>query len=690
MSSSPTHGRQTDDDATEHKREYRIRGVANPRDPYEKALHRIVNCVRRCAFDEAVMLASRVRGRAAEAGHFETAARASSYLGEVAGIRGDLDVAFREYSQALGYFEHTTFAASTSRALRGFAQAYYMADFPTLALEYAQRAGQYLDVIDRRDTRRRCEFECAVWEGLALVALGRLDEAARCARTTGLLEREMAAVDEWLVGLSWLLRGRLDSELGASKGDVCTEAGLQRLRDAVAHCDEAGLVFWAAVCRDALARALGATPERIGEARVAMSAALETFQRVGAQVGSLRSRDWLRASARRDMQTPKRLAPRETAIEGACVSGPKTRAVVNSALVVADDDVPVLVVGETGTGKTAIARIIHNNSPRAGRPLVTVMCSHLTKEMAQAELFGHAKGAFTSAVTRRSGKFREAEGGTIFLDEIHTLDPEVQAMILRAIETGIIQPLGEPEAEVDVRVITATNVEIETEVSEGRFKLDLYHRLNCYAIRVAPLRERGEEIFHLAQHFGHSRGMTVSMGAYDVLREHTWPGNVRELQNVIRAASIQARADGETILTREYVEQALRERRISPTGIKRPPRRMVDAEKGEAPPWPFHFITPEGLIPENDVIPRFHPDDPKKGPKGKALQRAVAEFKRFVILRHLEKHDGNRFRVARELEENLPTLLHMMNSLGMVGSAESAANLHGPCAEESDPFDFEV
>jgi DNA-binding NtrC family response regulator len=418
-----------------------------------------------------------------------------------------------------------------------------------------------------------------------------------------------------------------------------------------------------------------------------MLAALDTFERVGAQHGVARAKDWLRRQSRRDRGVPKRLAPRETSIEGACVSGPKTRSAINSALVVADDDVPVLVVGETGTGKTAVARIIHTNSPRAEKPFVTVMCSHLTREMAQAELFGHAKGAFTSAVARRPGKFREAEGGTIFLDEVHTLDPEVQAMILRAIETGIIQPLGEPEASVDVRVITATNVDLEYEVSEGRFKLDLYHRLNCYAVRVAPLRERGEEIFHLAQHFAEARGMTVSMGAYDVLREHSWPGNVRELQNVVRAASIQARAEGDSTLTREYVEQALLERRIAPRWAN--PQAPVERQGSEPAPWPFHFITAEGLVPENDVIPRFRPADPRKGNKAKALQRAVAEFKRFVIQRHLEKHDGNRFRVARELEENLPTLLHMMNSLGMTPGDETIRADGAPDEVPWTPDEFE-
>jgi DNA-binding NtrC family response regulator len=500
----------------------------------------------------------------------------------------------------------------------------------------------------------------------------------------------MAGADEWLLGLSLLLRGKFEAE---STRAACRApgggTGVELLAEAADRCEAAGLPYWAAVCKDALARALGESSERVAEARTVMAAALDTFERVGALHGVARSRDWLRVLSRRDRQAPKRLAPRETSIEGACVSGPKMRSAVNSALLVADDDVPVLVVGETGTGKTAVARIIHTNSPRADKPFVTVMCSHLTREMAQAELFGHAKGAFTSAVARRPGRFREAEGGTIFLDEIHTLDPEVQAMILRAIETGIIHPLGEPEASVDVRVITATNVDLETEVNEGRFKLDLYHRLNCYAVRVAPLRERGEEIFHLAQHFAEARGMDVSMGAYEVLRGHAWPGNVRELQNVIRAASIQARAEGEATLTREYVEKALLERRIAPRPTESLARRDRPADQNSAP-WPFHFITPEGLVPENDEIPRYRPADPRRGPKAKALQRAVAEFKRFVIQRHLEKHDGNRFRVARELEENLPTLLHMMASLGMSPCSDAGPRGDGLPADGDGADDLEA
>jgi len=440
MSASPTPELPPDErDGLDPSAEYRIRGVANPKDPLERALQRAVNAVRRGDLDDAVSLATRVRRRAFEASRFEVAARASSYLGEVAGIRGDLDLAFREYSQALGHFDQTALAASTSRALRGFAQAYYMTDFPTLAIDYAQRARHYLSLIDRREPRRRCEFECAVWEGLPMIALGRLDVAAGCVATARSLEREMGAIDPWLMGLSLLLRGRFEvasasTSVDASAGPV----GLALLREAAEHCESSGLIYWEAVCRDALARAFGSATRWSDEGRGEMERALATFERLGAQIAIGRSRDWLRARARRDRPSARRLGDDEISIEGACVSGPKMRAAINNALIVADDDVPVLVVGETGTGKTAIARIIHSNSPRAQKPLVTVMCSHLTREMAQAELFGHARGAFTSAIARRPGKFREAEGGTIFLDEIHTLDADVQAMILRAIETGVI------------------------------------------------------------------------------------------------------------------------------------------------------------------------------------------------------------------------------------------------------------
>jgi len=182
--------------------------------------------------------------------------------------------------------------------------------------------------------------------------------------------------------------------------------------------------------------------------------------------------------------------------------------------------------------------------------------------------------------------------------------------------------------------------------------------------------------------------MTISMGAYGVLREHTWPGNIRELQNVVRAACIQAKAEGETSLVRDLVERALFERRIG-AHVPHEPRRGEPRPENHCEPWPFHFITPEGLIPENEIIPRFRSKDPRKGPKAKALQRAVAEFKRFVITRHLEQHDGNRFRVARELEENLPTLLHMMNSLGMSAGGEVLPQSEGRSDGADDTDELE-
>ena len=209
----------------------------------------------------------------------------------------------------------------------------------------------------------------------------------------------------------------------------------------------------------------------------------------------------------------------------------------------------VLIQGESGTGKEMVARAIHNSGDRASKPLVTVSCAALAETLLESELFGHEKGAFTGADQQRRGKFEMAEGGTIFLDEIGDIPPKLQVDLLRVLqERSFYRVGGSQEVHVDVRVIAATNVNLQQAVAEGRFREDLYYRLNVIAIRIPPLRERREDIPLLAQHFlerlAHELGKDVreiSEGALRMLMDHNWPGNVRELENAVERAMVTCR-----------------------------------------------------------------------------------------------------------------------------------------------------
>ncbi|HEY5704105.1 MAG TPA: sigma 54-interacting transcriptional regulator [Terrimicrobiaceae bacterium] len=222
------------------------------------------------------------------------------------------------------------------------------------------------------------------------------------------------------------------------------------------------------------------------------------------------------------------------------------RGVCNSIRQVAPTDATVLILGETGTGKELVARAIHDAGARRAEALVRVNCAAIPESLIESEFFGHEKGAFTGATARREGRFAQADGGTLFLDEIGELPLDLQAKLLRVLQEGEFEPLGGTKTrKVDVRVIAATNRSLEEEVSDGRFREDLYYRLNVFPIRVPTLQERGDDIFLLAEAFG--RRFAERMGRrFDeltdedkrLLKAYAWPGNVRELQNVIERALI--------------------------------------------------------------------------------------------------------------------------------------------------------
>jgi PAS domain S-box-containing protein len=206
----------------------------------------------------------------------------------------------------------------------------------------------------------------------------------------------------------------------------------------------------------------------------------------------------------------------------------------------------VLILGETGTGKELIARALHNISPRSGRPLVKVNCSALPENLVESELFGHEKGAFTGAISKKIGRFELADGGTIFLDEIGDLKFDLQAKLLRVLQEGEFERIGNPVTiKVDTRIIAATNLDLERAIEKREFREDLFYRLNVFPINSPPLRERKEDIPLLVSHFCDKLGPkvgkkinSVSKLVMNSLVDYSWPGNVRELENIIERAVI--------------------------------------------------------------------------------------------------------------------------------------------------------
>ncbi len=222
----------------------------------------------------------------------------------------------------------------------------------------------------------------------------------------------------------------------------------------------------------------------------------------------------------------------------------------------------VLLLGESGTGKELLARQLHDLSPRAGRPFVPVNCAAIPETILEAELFGYEKGAFTGAVTRRDGRFASADGGTLFLDEIGEIAPSVQVKLLRVLQEGEIERLGGKSQKIDIRLVAATNKDLKRAVAEGRFREDLYYRLNVIAVTVPPLRERADDIPLLVDHFlnrfrekNHKAVTGCTRAALEALCDHPWPGNVRELENAVERAVVLTKSSAIEVddLPREVV-----------------------------------------------------------------------------------------------------------------------------------------
>jgi anaerobic nitric oxide reductase transcription regulator len=304
---------------------------------------------------------------------------------------------------------------------------------------------------------------------------------------------------------------------------------------------------------------------------------------------------------------------------------------------VAASDLAVLVTGETGVGKELVAHHVHAASSRADEALIHVNCAALPLSIAESELFGHVSGAFTGASRDRAGKFEVADGGTLFLDEIGELALDIQPKLLRVLQHGEIQRVGSDRSHrVNVRVIAATNRDLEREVAAGRFRADLYHRLAAFPLHVPALRERLEDVPVLAAHFadGTARrlglaGVRFTDEARRALEGYDWPGNVRELENVI----------GRGVLRASFGR--------SRSGIVPMEPAHLDLRTAEPAPMP---------LPEADGPPP---------PSGAPLSARVEQFEREVIREAVARHEGNWAAAARELGLHRSNLHHRARRLGL-------------------------
>jgi DNA-binding NtrC family response regulator len=308
------------------------------------------------------------------------------------------------------------------------------------------------------------------------------------------------------------------------------------------------------------------------------------------------------------------------------------RAVFDVIEKVAALDVAILVTGESGTGKELVAREVHSRSPRAHGPFVAVNCAALPEALIESELFGHAKGAFTGAHSDRKGKFELANAGTIFLDEVGDMSADVQAKLLRVLEAKTLEPLGSNRSiETDARVIAATHKDLQALVAEGKFRADLFYRLNVVDIQLPPLRARRDDIALIVERVlsdlarKHGRGpREVAPRALDALAAFGWPGNVRQLRNVLERSFVLASG---TVLDLEDLPQDVRE----PSPQQPPPG-------------------------EDDPTVSF----------AEAKRRVLRAFELEFIERKLREHRGNISKTAQALGMHRQSLQQKLKELGIV------------------------
>ncbi len=338
---------------------------------------------------------------------------------------------------------------------------------------------------------------------------------------------------------------------------------------------------------------------------------------------------------------------------------------------VAGSELTVLILGETGVGKELVAERLHARSPRRDRPLVQINCAALPETLADSELFGHKRGAFTGAVADRSGKFELADGGTLLLDEVGELPLPVQAKLLRVLQSGDVQRPGSDRVQkVDVRVIAATNRALREEVARGRFRADLYHRLSVYPLHVPPLRERGRDVLALAggfleenQHRLGARNLRLSPAASQALLAYDWPGNVRELEHLISRAALRALSSAAAGRGGRWIA-------IEPEHLG---LGLVPSQASAPAPAPAPGAIAGSVIPAPDAgvgaasgMPLA--DTAAMQPviaAGPGLREATDRFQRQWIEDALRRHDGAMAAAARDAGMDRSNFLRLLKRLGV-------------------------
>ncbi len=387
----------------------------------------------------------------------------------------------------------------------------------------------------------------------------------------------------------------------------------------------------------------------------------------------------------RDNRDLHRVLDEKFGFEGIVAGSPVMRQVLETVKQIAPTTATVLITGESGTGKELIARALHMNSARKGRPFVALNCAALSATVLESELFGHEKGAFTGAQAARKGRFEYAQGGTLFLDEVGDLPPETQVKLLRVIEEREVTRVGaNVPTPVDVRLVAATNQKLSSLLSQGRFREDLYFRLNVVALRLPPLRERKEELSLFIERFipefakGFRKKVSgISLAARKALFRHDWPGNVRELKNAIESMVAVTRDDlldlddlpdylvARTTTAQEGLTPGLTMREAQ----LRLGRGTLDMVRGGP-----HEAARILEIPEASVAWRIRATDPplRKGerPSGRAVQEilpgmTVEEAERILIRETLEAVEGNRKKAARMLGIGERTLYRKIKGYGL-------------------------
>jgi Nif-specific regulatory protein len=362
---------------------------------------------------------------------------------------------------------------------------------------------------------------------------------------------------------------------------------------------------------------------------------------------------------------------------------PALREVLGRVEQVARTQSTVLLRGETGTGKELVAHAIHINSTREDRPFVRVNCAALASSVLESELFGHERGAFTGAMSRRAGRFELADGGTLFLDEVGDLPMEVQIKLLRVIQEQEFERVGGTETvRVDVRLVSATNRDLEALVTEGKFRQDLYYRLNVFPIFLPPLRDRLDDVPRLCEHFLHKwsrrnrlQARGIEAQAVDMLQRYSWPGNVRELENLVERALILARGPEITAADLDFG------RRVATPGGTMAimgPAGQVGAAGGGAAGGPGGSMSVPGAGPgagsATSGSPPLLPVAAVPGPPmastapltGRSLQNRLHEQERTEIVSAIERSDGNIAGASRLLGINRSTLYYRLRKHGLM------------------------